>query len=169
MDNERFLWVLCSYSTTFSLGSNHCLRFYGGKEMDKCSWTHKTVVYEEVIISNIQWTWNKPIMRHYSFSVSKYFHLLIAPIKGFILWLDNEIDRKINVTAKLFLLVQNRQQTWLDQALMDSTYRSGADYVIFQCTHLPVFELICFITASNTDYNWFYCRLPPSSVLWVSL
>ena len=25
--------------------------------------------------------------------------------------MDNEIDRKIDVTAKLFLLVQNRQQT----------------------------------------------------------
>ena len=26
-------------------------------------------------------------------------------------WLDNEIDRKIDVTAILFLLVENRQQT----------------------------------------------------------
>ena len=41
----------------------------------------------------------------HSFSRSKYFHLLIAPIKGFITQLDNEIDRKIDVTAILFLLV----------------------------------------------------------------
>ena len=27
------------------------------------------------------------------------------------LWLDNEIDRKLDVNAKLFLLVKNRQQT----------------------------------------------------------
>ena len=49
---------------------------------------------------------------HYSFSRSKYFHLLIALIDGFITGLlDNEIDRKIDVTAMQFLLVQNRQQT----------------------------------------------------------
>ena len=38
---------------------------------------------------------------------------MIAPIEGFIsrYILDNEIDRKIDVTAILFLLVQNRQQT----------------------------------------------------------
>ena len=36
----------------------------------------------------------------------------MAPIEGFItLWFDNEIDRKIDVTAILFLLVQIRQQT----------------------------------------------------------
>jgi len=38
--------------------------------------------------------------------------------------MDNEIDRKINVTAILFLLVQNRHQhmtePWLDQALIES-------------------------------------------------
>ena len=45
----------------------------------------------------------------YSFSRSKYFHLLIAPIEGFITQMDNEIDRKIDVTALLILLVQNRQ------------------------------------------------------------
>ena len=42
---------------------------------------------------------------------------------------DNEIDTKTDVSAILFLLVQNRQQTHdsepcLDQALMDSAYRS---------------------------------------------
>ena len=43
----------------------------------------------------------------YSFNRSKYFHLLIAPIEGFIR-LDNEREiRKIYVTAKIFLLVQN--------------------------------------------------------------
>ena len=38
---------------------------------------------------------------------------MIAPIEGFIsrYILDNEIDRKIDVTAILFLLVQNRHQT----------------------------------------------------------
>ena len=50
------------------------------------------------------------IYAHYSFSRSKYFHLLIAPIEGFISLID-EIDWKIDDTAKLFLLVQNRQQT----------------------------------------------------------
>ena len=47
-----------------------------------------------------------------SFSRSKYFHLLIAPIEGFIT--RNEIDRKIDVTTILFLLVQN----WHDWTLM---------------------------------------------------
>ena len=46
---------------------------------------------------------------HYSFSRSKYFHLLIAPVKGFIY---NKIDRKIDVIAILFLLVQNRRQIY---------------------------------------------------------
>ena len=41
-------------------------------------------------------------MRHYSFSGGKYFHLLIAPIEGFITLIGNEIDRKIDVTAILF-------------------------------------------------------------------
>ena len=36
---------------------------------------------------------------------------VIAPIEGLISLIDNEIDRKIDVTAILFLLVQNRQQT----------------------------------------------------------
>ena len=56
---------------------------------------------------------------HYSFSRSKYFHFLIAPIEG----LDNEIDRKIDFTAILFLLVQNRQQTH-DRTLIGS-YANG--------------------------------------------
>ena len=54
---------------------------------------------------------NSGYLYHHSFSRSKYFHLLITPIEGFILWLDNERDRKIDVTAILFLLVQNRHQT----------------------------------------------------------
>ena len=59
---------------------------------------------------------------HYSFSRSKYFHLLIAPIEGFGTLLDNEIDRKIDVIPILFLLVQNKQQT------RDGTMiRSGAN------------------------------------------
>ena len=42
--------------------------------------------------------------------------------------MDNNIDRKIDDTAILFLLVQNRQQThdWtliLDQALIKSAYK----------------------------------------------
>ena len=48
-------------------------------------------------------------MLHYSFSRSKYFHYCLAPI---YLLLDYEIDGKINVTAILFLLVQNRHQTY---------------------------------------------------------
>ena len=47
---------------------------------------------------------------HYSFSRSKYFHLLIAPIEGFVTLLDNE-NKKIYVIPILFLLVQNKQQT----------------------------------------------------------
>jgi len=47
----------------------------------------------------------------FSFSRSKYFHLLIAAIEGFITLLDNEIERKKDVTFILFVLVQNRQQT----------------------------------------------------------
>jgi len=45
--------------------------------------------------------------------------------------LDNEIDRKIDVPAILFLLVQNRQQTHepLDQALMGSAYRSETAWI----------------------------------------
>ena len=46
---------------------------------------------------------------HYSFSRNKY--LLIAPIEGFIYIMENGIDRKIDDTAMLFLLIQNRQQT----------------------------------------------------------
>ena len=42
---------------------------------------------------------------HYSFSRSKYFHLLLAPIK------DHSYLYKIDVTAVKSLLVQNRQQT----------------------------------------------------------
>ena len=48
---------------------------------------------------------------HHSFSSSKYFHLLLAPIQGLKELKDNEIDRKIDVTAILFQLVQNRKQT----------------------------------------------------------
>ena len=43
--------------------------------------------------------------------------------------MDNEIDRKIDVTA--ILLVQNRQQThepWLDQTLLDSAYMTAQRY-----------------------------------------
>ena len=40
---------------------------------------------------------------HYSFSRNKY--LLIAPIE-----LENGIDRKIDDTAMIFLLIQNRKQ-----------------------------------------------------------
>ena len=39
-------------------------------------------------------------LNYYSFSRSKYFHIVY-----------NEIDRKIDVTAIQFLLVQNRQLT----------------------------------------------------------
>jgi len=42
---------------------------------------------------------------------SKYFHLVYNADIRIYLWLDNEIDRKIDVTAMQFLLVQNRQQT----------------------------------------------------------
>ena len=50
-------------------------------------------------------------MGDYSFSRSKYFHLLLAPIKYFHLLLAPIKDRKIDVTAIQSLLVQNRQQT----------------------------------------------------------
>ena len=53
----------------------------------------------------------KGCLWHFSFSSSKYFHLLIAPRRYKDLSLDNELDRKIDVTAILCLLVQNRQQT----------------------------------------------------------
>ena len=48
---------------------------------------------------------------HFSFSRSKYFHLLSNADLRIHLWLDDEIDRKIDVTAIQFLMVQNRQQT----------------------------------------------------------
>ena len=48
---------------------------------------------------------------HYSFSRSEYLHLLLAPIRGFISLINNEIDRKIDVTTIKSLLVQNRQQS----------------------------------------------------------
>ena len=44
---------------------------------------------------------------HYSLSSIKYFHLLLAPILRFISNLDNEL----NVNAKQFFWVLNRQQT----------------------------------------------------------
>ena len=44
----------------------------------------------------------------FSFRRSKYFHLLIASIEGFIS--DNERDRKIVTTIQI-LLVQNRHKT----------------------------------------------------------
>ena len=47
---------------------------------------------------------------HYSFSKSKYFHLRSADTRIYLL-LDNELDRKIDVTALQFLSVQNRHQT----------------------------------------------------------
>ena len=52
------------------------------------------------------------VLTHYSFSKSKYFHLMIdsADIRIY-LYLDNEIDRKIDVTAIPFLMVLNRHQT----------------------------------------------------------
>ena len=48
---------------------------------------------------------------HYSFSKSKYFHLVYSADLRIYLLLDNEIDRKIDATVMQFLLVQNRQQT----------------------------------------------------------
>ena len=44
-----------------------------------------------------------------------------AYIKIYLL-LDNALDRKIDVTAMQFLLVQNMANPWLDQALMDSAH-----------------------------------------------
>ena len=71
----------------------------------------------------------------YSFSRSKCFHLLIAPIE---FWLDNEIYRKIDVTPILFLLVRkdskHMTEPLLDQALMDSAYRSV--YILILCGYL---------------------------------
>ena len=66
--------------------------------------------------------------------------------------MDNEIDRKIDVTAILFQLVQNKQQTmtepWLDQVLMGSAYMSYAwgckdmDYkVIVWCNKTTIFQI----------------------------
>ena len=49
-------------------------------------------------------------------NVSIYYYIADWMI---YLWLDNELDRKIYVTAILFLLVQNRQQT-LDWTLIGS-------------------------------------------------
>ena len=48
---------------------------------------------------------------HFSFSRSKYSHLLLSAFLRIYLLLDNKIDKKIYVNAILFLLVQNRQQT----------------------------------------------------------
>ena len=48
---------------------------------------------------------------HCSFSRSQYFHLQFSAKFRIHLWLDNEIDRKIYITAMQFLSVQNRQQT----------------------------------------------------------
>ena len=48
---------------------------------------------------------------HYSFSRSKYFHFVHSVDLRIHLLLDNELNRKIDVTAMQFLLVQNRQQT----------------------------------------------------------
>ena len=57
--------------------------------------------------------------------------------------LDDEMDKKIDVTAILFLLVQNRKQTqtepWLDQALMDSAYRRATPN-------------ICMCNINNVDH-----------------
>ena len=51
------------------------------------------------------------LMVYQGFSRIKYFHLMFSADIRIYLWLDNELDRKIDVTAILFLLVQNRHQT----------------------------------------------------------
>ena len=63
------------------------------------------------VFFNLLFEFFKIFPYHHSFSRSKYFHLLIAPIEGDITLIGYEIDRKIDVTAKHFLLIQNRQQT----------------------------------------------------------
>ena len=55
-------------------------------------------------------------------------------MKGSLLWLDNNIDRKIDVIPPYYFYwfrIDNRHMTepWLDQALMDSAYRSGTTSV----------------------------------------
>ena len=76
---------------------------------------------------------------HYSFSRSKYFHLLIAPIEGFI---SNWIMRMIDVIPPYYFYwfrIDSNHMTepWLDQALMDPAYRSG---VLTTCSY-PFFYI----------------------------
>ena len=94
---------------------------------------------------------------HHSFSRSKYFYLLIAQIEGIITLLDNEIDRKIDVTAILFLLVQNRQQThdWtlMDQALMDSAYMSEYNKGLMDSAYRSEYNKGLMDSAYRSEYN----------------
>ena len=88
--------------------------------------------------------------------------------------MDNEIDRKVDITLILFLMVQNRQQTmtepWLDQALMDSAYRSEA--FLFQgfirnLVNLPVknfYPVSCLIISLFWAISSFL-PISPSSVM----
>ena len=56
--------------------------------------------------------------------------------------MDNEIDRKIDVTAILFLLVQNRQQThdWTLDQEGDGAICSLVEYT----ASIPLQQIICF-------------------------
>ena len=75
----------------------------------------KFVDFFEIVLKLSQvgnWTWFSKDILFYSFNKSKYFHLYCcsADIRIYLL-LDNVIDRKIEVTAMQFILVQKRHQT----------------------------------------------------------
>ena len=74
-------------------------------------WLKKRIPNSYLIRQIIQGYRTLLVKHHCSFSSSQYFHLQFSAKFRIHLWLDNEIDRKIYITAMQFLSVQNRQQT----------------------------------------------------------
>ena len=73
--------------------------------------------------------------------------------------MDNKKDRKIDVTAILVLLVQNRQQLHmteprLDQALMDSAYRCGA-FLVYKKQWINLQKYTLFESENNGIFHIF--------------
>ena len=83
-------------------------------------------------------------------NVSIYYYIADWMI---YLWLDNELDRKIYVTAILFLLVQNRQQT-LDWTLIGSGANGLGILEWESLFHILLFIYFYFLVVSWLHLAW---------------